>query len=100
MGSGLPPPPGPSFQPPGTGPLSPPRPGASHRLPPGPQPRLPPPSPTHHRLTPPEEVMDQMGDWIVPGRVGHVAIRLAKECVFGADVMAKGKLSEEQSLLG
>ena len=64
-------------------------------LPPRPRPRLPPPSPSRQKLCAPEEVMDQQGDWVTPGRVGRVAIRLAKECVFGSDVMATGKLYEE-----
>ena len=71
-----------------SGPLSPPRPS----LPPGPRPHLPPPSPSCQNLRALEEVMDQQGDWV---RVGRVAIKLAKEHVFGSDVMATGKLSEE-----
>ena len=51
--------------------------------PPQTRPRLPPPSPTRHKLRQPEEVLDQLSDWVVPGRVGRLAIKLAKECVLG-----------------
>ena len=56
---------------------------------------LPPPSPCCHKLRSPEEVLDQVSDWLVPASVGRAAIKLAKENVFGADVMAQGNLSEE-----
>ena len=32
---------------------------------------------------------------LVPGSVGRLAIALARRCVFGADVMAIGRVSEE-----
>ena len=31
----------------------------------------------------------------MPGRVGRVAIELARDCVFGPDIMATGDLSAE-----
>ena len=101
-GSGAPLPPGP---PPQTGPPlplgSPPQTGLPLPSGPPPQtgpplpPRLPPPSPSRLKLRPPDELLMQMSDWVSPGRIGRLAIKLAKECVFGTDIMATGKLSKE-----
>ena len=66
------------------------------RLCPPPAPRLcPPPSPTRQTLQPTSFIMEQCSGWLQGGSVGRLAIRLAKDCVFGADVMATGKLSDE-----
>ena len=66
------------------------------RLCPPPAPRLcPPPSPTRQTLQPTSLIMEQCSGWLQGGSVGRLAIRLAKDCVFGADVMATGKLSDE-----
>lgn len=39
----------------------------------------PPLSPTRQKLRPPDEVLDQVSEWIAPGSVGRVATKLAKE---------------------
>lgn len=57
------------------------------------QPRSQPPqSPTKHTLKSPYH---RLRHKIVPGSVGQVAIYLARESVFGLDVMAKGQLSDD-----
>ena len=52
-------------------------------------------SPTRQRLRPCEEVVSELSDWLAPGRVGKLAIKLAKECVYRADVAVQEKLSQE-----
>ena len=72
-----------------------PQPGPSWATRPPPPPRNPPPSPTRHHLVSPSVVLEDKKDKLVPGSVGRVAIQLARQCVFGPDVMATGILSTE-----
>ena len=55
----------------------------------------PPPSPTQPTLKSARAVADSEHHRITPGTVGRVAIKLARECVFGKDAMATGNVSEE-----
>ena len=83
---------------PGPPSLSQPPPTTSVPLPPTtsvPPARPPPPSPTHQTLRPVEDVLSEFIDWLGPGRVGRLAIKLARECVFGTDVMARGRLNKD-----
>ena len=59
-------------------------------------PRPPPPSPTHQKLRPCEDVINELKDWLVPGKVVRLAIKLAKDCVFGTDIMARGNLNKDR----
>ena len=71
-----------------------PGPSGSWATPPPPTPLRPPPSPTRQTLLPTSQVLEHE-QWLEPGKLGRLAITLARVCVFGRDVMATGNLSEE-----
>ena len=72
------------------------KPGPSWQPPPRLQPPFqPPPSPTRYKLKPPNMVMSQLRHKVVPASIGRVGIALARESVFGPDVMANGELSDD-----
>lgn len=63
-----------------------------------PQTQQPRHSPTKHSLKSSQLVMGQLRHKLSKGSegsIGRIAIALARECVFGEDVMASGKLAEE-----
>ena len=69
-----------------------------HHLPPTSSwtiPLCPPPSPTRQTLLPTSQILEQHDPWLVPGSLGRLVITLARECVFGRDLMTTGNLSKE-----
>ena len=55
----------------------------------------PPASPTRHTLKSPQVIINRYRHRITPLGVGRVGITLARQSVFGEDVMATGNLSED-----